>query len=384
MLAGAATQMQLDGRGDLRPVPAVEPGAVPPLASYCPAIRVRRPAVPGARVDQDFGPWLGAWSAHATDPEIRHRGSSGGALTALAGFAIATGEADEVALVRGAAGSTRSQAYIAGSASSVAAGASSRYAPVSTLALLAGRSDLQGLAVVARPCEASALRALVGSGPRSPIILSFFCAGVPSQRATEQLIAQLGVDPRTATAVRYRGEGWPGSFRVTDASGTVQSASYEQSWGEVLGRDLQARCKVCVDGVGESADVVAADLWEADERGYPRFTAAPGQSLLVARTPRGMALVRAAVDSGWLSVIETDLEHSRTVQQLQVTRRRFLPGRLLGRRAAGYANPSYAGFALWRQLLRHPMANLRQAPGSFARGRADRSRRAPGVRGPSR
>ena len=38
-----------------------------------------------------FGPVLAAWQGHAADPEIRHRGSSGGAVTALALFALQSG-----------------------------------------------------------------------------------------------------------------------------------------------------------------------------------------------------------------------------------------------------------------------------------------------------
>ena len=37
----------------------------------------------GAAVDACFGPWIRAWKGHASDPEIHHRGSSGGTLTAL-------------------------------------------------------------------------------------------------------------------------------------------------------------------------------------------------------------------------------------------------------------------------------------------------------------
>lgn len=374
VVAGAAERLALDDDGHLRPVPAKpdprrgRSRAV--LADYCPALAVARPAPPaGATVDPDFGAHIGVWAAHATDPQVRWAASSGGALTAIAGAALMTGTVREVVSVSGEAGTTRSRARVARTEPEVVECASSRYAPVSTLEALAGREDLRALAIVARPCEAAALRQLTAGSPDAPLILSFFCAGVPSQLATDLLIERLGCAPQDVATVRYRGNGWPGRFTVGDGRGLTYTASYEDSWGRALGPTVQPRCKICVDGVGESADVVAADLWEADEHGYPLFEDAPGQSLLIARTQRGQSLVEGACSAGYLIAEGTDLEQARAVQDLQVNRRRHLIGRLLGRRLAGRAVPRYRGFQLWRWLLMDPLGNIRQARGSFARAR---------------
>lgn len=367
--------MELNEQGDLRPAlggssRGSRECAPIPLESYCPAVTVRRPAaLRGQPVDADFGPWAGVWSAHASDPTIRRRASSGGALTALVSHLLEEGLATGGAIVRAELGSTRSEAFLARTHDEVRQGASSRYAPVSTLAAIADRDDLPQLVVVARPCEASALRALVGSRGQAPVILSFFCAGVPTQQATDDLVIGLGGDPDNVQSVKYRGDGWPGRFVATDLAGDQFSESYEQSWGDVLGRSLQPRCKICVDGVGESADVVAGDLWRADSDGYPVFAEAAGTSVLIARTDKGHALVEGAARAGRLSIHPTDLEQTRSVQKMQVDRRRFLVGRLAGRRLAGLSNPRFAGFRLWRQVLRSPVGNLRQARGSFSRAR---------------
>lgn len=370
VLAGQATTMAIDGRGDLRPVPAGHSRAAVPLAEYCPALVVRRPArLVDQHVDRDFGPWLRVWVAHATDLELRHRGSSGGALSALAAYLLDHGSPGAVVMRSGPG--TRTTGLVVRSAADVPETAASRYAPASALATLAEADD-PNLAVVCRPCEASALRSLRPDEERRPPVLSFFCAGVPSQWATDELVRALGADVDDVTDVRYRGNGWPGRFTVTDRAGRMWTTTYDDSWGHHLGRRLQDRCKICPDGVGESADVSAADLWEADERGYPVFADAPGRSLVIARTPRGVALVAGAVAAGYLDARTTDLTLARTVQALHVQRRRLLLGRLAGRRAAGAATPRYRGFGLWQSALRHPLASLRQARGSFVRTRAAR------------
>jgi coenzyme F420 hydrogenase subunit beta len=56
------------------------------------------PTLPGPTPStDDWGPVLAAWEGWASDDEIRHRGSSGGAVTALAAFALDSGAADGVA-----------------------------------------------------------------------------------------------------------------------------------------------------------------------------------------------------------------------------------------------------------------------------------------------
>ena len=54
--------------------------------------------------DRDWGPVLAAWEGWASDEEIRHRGSSGGAVTALADFALSSGAADGGRAYRGPRG----------------------------------------------------------------------------------------------------------------------------------------------------------------------------------------------------------------------------------------------------------------------------------------
>ena len=110
-------------------------------------------------------------------------------------------------------------------------------------------------------------------------------AGTPSQHATDAVLASLGAPPDAdLVRLRYRGEGWPGSFTAQDAAGATWSTSYDASWGAHLGKAVQWRCKICPDGVGESSDVTAGDFWRSDERGYPLFDEGDGFSALVART----------------------------------------------------------------------------------------------------
>lgn len=349
------------------------------FSASCPGVQVSRPpAEPDETYQSDpaLGLAVSSWQAWAVDPDTRFRGSSGGVLTAIAGWLVESGQA---ARVVGAAGDPsqprRTVAVELGSGADFKQQSGSRYAPVSMAAhesALSGRS-----VVVGKPCEASALRLLMSNRGQldSPILLSFFCAGVPSQQATERLLTELGI-PHTAAlrTLRYRGHGWPGDFYAQSMEGAEASTSYDESWGKQLGPSMQWRCKVCPDGVGESADIVAGDYWKTDAKGYPVFTDSSGVSALIARTRRGHDVILSAIRQGVIQAEPLELSHISNIQPYQVERRATLWARLLGRRLAGWKIPRYSGFGLFGQSLQDPVRALRYVYGSFRRSRANSSR----------
>jgi coenzyme F420 hydrogenase subunit beta len=366
-------RMRVDDDGYSRPVadrtaPPADARSAELFAVVCPGKQVVAQHPTGSARHPLLGPVVQAWEAWAADPVVRDRGSSGGALTALSAWLAETGQATQVVA---AAASTEDPSTTVSISltdrTGALAAAGSRYAPVSNAAA-PGATDASG-AVVGKPCEVSALRALSRAQDRpAPLLLSFFCAGVPSQRATIDLVQHLGLPPAEPLAhLRYRGQGWPGRFTAVSVGGREVSASYEDSWGEHLGRTTQWRCKICPDGVGESADIAAGDLWRVDERGYPAFAESDGMSVVIARTRRGQDVVLRAVEAGVLKVRPVDLADVVAAQPLQVARRSTLFARLLGAGIAGRPIPRYRGFGLLRLSLRAPRVAIRTGRGTYRR-----------------
>ncbi|WP_396246707.1 Coenzyme F420 hydrogenase/dehydrogenase, beta subunit C-terminal domain [Gordonia sp. CNJ-863] len=326
--------------------------------------------------DPVLGSYRSVWVGHATDAEIRYAGSSAGVLTALTRFMIDAGIADSVV----GAGQSRDEPTAtspieATTYDAVLGMSGSRYAPVAILPLVDITNPRQ--AVVGKPCEVAALRmhearaddtASSNSHFQRPV-LSFFCAGVPSMRATERAIERLGVRPEQVQSLRYRGMGWPGRFTVTSFAGESKSMSYEESWGDILGKDVQDRCKICPDGTGSFADVSVGDFWRSDANGYPAFNESDGISVVIVRTPLGERLVAEAVEAGVIALEPGDADAVKAVQPLQVKRAHTLWGRLLGRRLARvpvprYQMPGVEGFQ-WRSSV----PKLRAALGMWRRSR---------------
>lgn len=337
----------------------------------CPGRTLTAPRPEGSRRDDFLGPVLGAWRAWATDPEVRHRGSSGGTLTALQAFLAEMGQTASAAAAEPANPRRTVPVRITTREEALSA-AGSRYAPVS-----AGGRSADGVDVmVGKPCEVAGRRQLDAvRGGESPLLVSFFCAGTPSQEATEALLEREGIGrDEPVEDLWYRGRGWPGDFTAVTTTGKRAAVDYSTSWGGVLGPTVQWRCRLCVDGVGEFADIVAGDFWDADERGYPVFDDAAGMSALIARTERGMRAVQEAVDAGVLEVEPMDVQALLDVQRYQVERRRYMAGRLVGNLLSGGRNPRYRGFRLLHLVRRSPRRVLHEVRGTIQRAAKRRGR----------
>lgn len=321
------------------------------IAAVCPGIG--QTVAPGGRTDDPlWGPWLDMAIGWAADPALRHAGASGGALSALAVHLLASGEVE--AVITNAPDpdrptGNRTVVLVKGDDPSGCAG--SRYAPSSPLAgLLEQVASGRRHAFIGKPCDAAALRALAARDPAFaaafPVVLSFFCAGVPSAAGGRAVLDRLGVRENDLSGFRYRGNGWPGMATATLKDGTDRSMTYSDSWGQVLSRHVQHRCKICADGTGVAADIACADAWEVDERGYPLFEESDGISLVVARTPLGQRILAAAQTAGALTAGPFDTDTLPAIQVGQRERRRALLARLAALRLVGRPVPRYRGLRL--------------------------------------
>lgn len=339
--------------GYIRPVAkgAARPETDALLRQVCPGARVA-PWNDAPRKHPIWGRYHRCLTAWSTSAEIRHIGSSGGILSALALYALETGRVDRVLHV----GMDPDAPLLTAIRRSVdregvLSGAGSRYAPAAPLAELSAELDRPGrILFIGKPCDAGAMRQLVRSVPslaeRIPLILSFFCAGTPSQRGTDRILERLGVVEEDVVDFRYRGDGWPGTARAITRENRVETMSYATSWGEILCKEVQLRCKICPDGIGGAADLAAGDAWIEDESGYPSFAEADGRSLVLTRTETGDSLLAGAQAAGAVDSAPLDINEIISMQRSQANRRALVSGRLAVLRAAGRFVPVAEGLDL--------------------------------------
>lgn len=334
-VSGGAIEMTTVAPGFSQPrqSAAIDARAEGAIDQSCPGSRVADWDIGAPNRHPSWGPWRRTLTGHAIDPDIRHAGSSGGALSALLIHALDSGLVDRVLHIAPCPDlPTRNRLIWSHDAASVVANAGSRYAASSPLAEIdAALSQPGRFAFVGKPCDVSALRRLALVDPRVdaqiPVKLSFFCGGIPSHDGADRIIRAMGLEPNDVRAFRYRGNGWPGLTVAETADGRRGTMRYADSWGAHLSREVQFRCKICPDAVGGVADIACADAWYGGDSGYPSFEEEAGRSLIMTRTAAGDALLNAAIAAGCLDVEPLDIAEVDLMQPAQARRKRVVAAR---------------------------------------------------------
>ncbi|MCD2315100.1 Coenzyme F420 hydrogenase/dehydrogenase, beta subunit C-terminal domain [Sphingomonas sp. IC-11] len=287
-----------------------------------------------------WGPWRQTLTGAASDPEVRFHGASGGALSALLIHALEQGTVDRVLHIEpDPKHPTGNRVRWSSTREEVLAGAGSRYASSSPLAAIEEALAQGGrFAFVGKPCDVSALRQLGRYDTRVakhvPLVLSFFCGGLPSSAGAADILRAMGLEQGDVVEFRYRGQGWPGLTVARTADGRSGEMSYAESWGRHLSRQVQFRCKICPDAVGGVADIACADAWYGDAAGYPSFEEKDGRSLIMSRTAAGEAFLHSAQAAAAIETAPLPIEEIERMQPAQAQRKRMIAARTAAVRAS--------------------------------------------------
>lgn len=352
---------------------ALTPQAETTIAASCPgAVVASWPSAP--HTHPYWGPYHRLATGAATDPATRHGGSSGGVITAIAAHALRSGLVDRVVQVAPGPDDPAGNTIVCSTTEGdLIARAGSRYVSSSPLEGI-GRILSEGgaIAFIGKPCDISALRRLARVDPRVDahvrLMLSFFCAGVPSRRAVTRVLDALGVARRDLATFRYRGNGWPGKATAVTHDGRTSQMTYEESWGGYLSKDVQFRCKICPDAVGGVADIACADAWYGGESGYPTFEELDGRSLIMTRSGVGESVLQAAIAAGAVTAESLAVGEVDLMQPAQARRKRLVAGRLLALKVMLRPTPAMAGLKVGEAARRAgPGEQIKNLLGSVRR-----------------
>jgi coenzyme F420 hydrogenase subunit beta len=314
--------------------------------AVCPGIHVEH-TPPLQPKDEMWGPVISCQAGWSTNAALRHQASSGGGLSALAGYLLDSLLVDAVLHIGVSNSDPLTNEYrISTTKEQVAQNAGSRYAPAAPLlGLEDALSKHKKLAFIGKPCDVVAMRKLANMDTRVAnqvlYCLSFMCAGVPSMKGTHAVLKHLDTPVDQLVQFKYRGNGWPGLATATRRDGTTKSMTYDESWGQILNRHLQFRCKICFDGTGEFADITCADAWYGNKGGYPSFEEAAGRSLLITRTAKGQALLERALADGVIEITSIPNTDLPIIQPYQASRKKLALSRMIAIRLSGKMPPNY-------------------------------------------
>ncbi len=367
-IAGAdSVAMALTSGGHVRPRVRTAPDAatMDRIRAVCPGITLRGPdaeqAGPHGTMHPIYGPIRSLHLGWAADPGLRFGAAAGGGMTALGCYLLQSGEVDAVLHVRASlAEPLLAEAVVSRTAAEVRSGAQSRYGPVAPLTHVMRLLD-EGVrfAVLAKPCDVGAIRSLGRVDSRVaaqiPYLVTIFCGGVQNNGVARAIVGYHGLTEDEVAVFRWRGEGWPGATHVAAKDGRTFDLPYDVVWyskGLPWKDDIQFRCKICPDAIGELADVACPDGWVM-ENGKPIHREAPGVNVFVARTAAGERLVAAAAAAGAIEL------RPFTVPELEAMHADHRPRKLEGparRRALALEGEPAPNFENFRDATMRAMA----------------------------
>ncbi|MEI9984711.1 MAG: Coenzyme F420 hydrogenase/dehydrogenase, beta subunit C-terminal domain [Aliidongia sp.] len=348
-------RMAMSGEGGERPI-VLQPLDEPTLRlvnAICPGIKIEGYTSAAeetpAEIDPIWGPTRFMAIGHAGDPEVRFHASSGGALSALGQHMLASGKVDFILHVAASREQPlRTLSHLSFDAAQVMEASGSRYGPAAPLTDFKAVLDRgQPFAFIGKACDISAIRNYAKFDPRVDELLrytlNFYCGGVSEFGKTLDYVRRIGRAEEDITHLRYRGDGCPGAMVMKSRDGEVFRFSYNEMWDDERRWQLQFRCKICPDALGDLADISVADVWPGgkpitDEIGFNGF---------IARTERGLALLNDAVDSGAVTLTE-QLTYDGLVlaQGSQMRKKQGLTARYAAMREAGVITPSAVNLRL--------------------------------------
>jgi len=352
-------QMTMNAEGGERPavIGAVHEPALRMINAVCPGLRcdgyVHSKSVEATVAPPDIHPiwgptrWMG--TGHAGDPYIRFHASSGGALSALALHLLQTKVVDFILHVAAdRARPTRTLRHLSFDAAQVIEGSGSRYGPAAPLIDFKAVLDRgQPFAFIGKACDISAIRNYAKFDGRVDQLLrytmNFFCGGVSEFGKTMDYVRKVGLEESDVAHLRYRGDGCPGPMIIKSHSGNVYPISYNEMWDDENRWQLQFRCKICPDSIGDLADITVADVWPG---GRPD-TEGLGFNGFIARTQRGAQLLQAAIQNGAIKITEDlDYDGLELAQGSHMHKKQAITSRLAAMHDARVTVPTFVDLRL--------------------------------------
>lgn len=313
--------------------------------------------------EKGWGPILEIWEGYASDPEIRHKGSSGGAATAIALYcleklgmtgALHIGSHDKYPL--------KNDVFMSKNRIELLSHTGSRYSPASPCS---GLDQIEKAATpcvfIGKPCDVSGfqkacdLRTELNN--KNGLTIGTFCAGTPSSNALLAYLQTLNIHPDHVENIRYRGQGWPGLFTIKlKNSNTPIQKTYLDAWG-FLQKFRPFRCYLCPDGTAAYADISCGDPWyrtiQDNEAGY---------SLVIARTQKGKEIINGAIAADYLTLERTGIDKLMNSQKGLLGKRKDIWGRMRMLKLFGLPVPQYPDFYLpelwWSSPISQKMRSL--------------------------
>ena len=324
-ICGKKVVMEYNNKGHFRPFTnyGISKEEELLLKKCCPALIIHKDkSLRTLNCDPFWGDYFSCYIGSSKSEEIVNNASSGGVISSILIYLIENKLVDYAIHIGADSNNPFNNVIkISSTAKDVMENANSRYAPTAPLINIIDMIESNKKYVfVGKPCDVAALRQFSFYNEKIAFhvkyYISFFCFGVPSINQTKKLVSNFGVKEEDVETLYYRKDGWPGSFKITTKNGEEFKIPYSE-YMHFLFSDIQMRCKICPEGIGESADITCGDGWnEFDVSGYPSFKNSRGKSIIITKTDIGNNLISEIIQNNFLN-IHSEINNLREIDKVQ-------------------------------------------------------------------
>jgi coenzyme F420 hydrogenase subunit beta len=258
-----------------------------------------------------IGNYLNCYFGHATDYNIRYNSASGGLVTQLLIFALEEGIIDGALVTKMKKGKPlEPDPFIARTKDEIIDSSKSKYCPVPANVALKDILDSEEgerFAVVGLPCHIHGMRKAeqINKKLQEKIVLhlGIFCNHAPNFWGTKLLLQKLKVREDEVFKLDYRGEGRPGSMKISQKKGELLLLLPDY-WGFVGAYFFYpARCLMCSDEICEFADISFGDAW-LPELSNDKI----GKSIVVSKSEIGEKILQKMKSKNKVELVEVDVK----------------------------------------------------------------------------
>ena len=264
--------------------------------------------------------------SYASDDKIRWRGASGGVITALIINMLKAGLIDG-ALVSRMKKPSVVDAHIVRNVKEVLESQGSIYFPTYAARQMKNiRANDGSYAVVGLPCHIAAFKRSENYFPNLAkkifVYLGLFCYHVNEFWYLDYFIKKTAkMKPEEVLEVSPRRNGWPGSIQIRSAR-EEKGIPFFSFWSslQLLYLTSPIGCLFCSDHTNLMADLSFGDAW------LPSImkTDSVGRSLVIARTKKGLSLLREAEDDGSMILREITIKDLLESQRSIFYKKKFV------------------------------------------------------------
>ena len=264
----------------------------------------------------------GQFIAFSANHDIRHRGSSGGVISAIIKYLFETeriGTAinlrfDRQDLYKPELVHSFSEYEITGSI----------YHEIGLYRFL--KTNLDGIrspiVVTSLPCQVMSIRKLFERNHIDAYFLACTCSGQLSREATYYLMRKLKIKPETVLSLRYRGNGWPSGVQIKLAGRDVFLPNNDSIWFDIVHSQIFTlkRCFHCADTFGLKADITVADPWlkkyiQNDKK---------GSSFVILHSEKGHVLMSEMLENKNLVKVEDASRETALLSQRTTLEKKYV------------------------------------------------------------